>query len=428
MNLLTKKYFHFFLLVPINLLLCFNSFAQFNFDTWVNGATSGTINNGSCSMAVSISGSNFNPSSPRYNNGIIGTGNGNGLSLDHNWTNTSTSTTVTLTFTPANVNPTFKIEDINRNNPCAAFCSSAWTDQVLVSAGAGKTITATSQISAEQTITGNGSATVTVTGNSVCGGSNGRVDFAITGSVSTLTITYRSGPVVDRTTFSGSPNLCPTGQTNCNSSRGACTDPGRQYITIGSIGSGCTLLPVELTSFTVKCSENYTILNWTTASESDNSHFDIEKSTDAISWRKIGEVRGGGNSSQLIEYEFTDAENNTREVYYRLKQVDHNGTFSYSEIISKECNQSTQPAFNIYPNPVTETIFIQYEFEESQRLLFFNLFDDIGRIIKSASFDLTNKSSSGILQIPVGDLANGIYFMKINSEHNLYETRKLVFK
>ena len=237
---------------------------------------------------------------------------------------------------------------------------------------------------------------------------------------------------------------CGTGSTPVGT-----TDTGRNFLLYDATGAtfsaslnGCksanqirnflvdcpTQLPVELIRFSVICSENSYVLNWTTASESDNSHFDIEKSTDAISWRKTGQIRGFGNSSHLIDYEFTDAENNTGRVYYRLKQVDHDGTFSYSEIISKECNQSTQPSLNIFPNPVTETIFIQYEFEESQGLLFFNLFDDIGRIIKSASLDLTNKSSSGILQIPVGDLAKGIYFMKINSEDNLSEIRKLLFK
>jgi hypothetical protein len=217
---------------------------RFDFDNWPTGSTDVTNRVGTCTMRTQVSGSDYQNSAPRYDDAGVSYSptNGEGLALDHNWANTTTTTTVTLTFSPAIVNPTFSIFDINRNNPCAAFCSSAWIDRVQVSTNSG-TVTATAVAPTEQTITNSGTSTVTVVGNMVCGGVNGAVNFAVSGTPTVITITYSSGPTVDRTS-AASPNTCGAsgGETNCRNNRSACVDPGRQFITIGSIsGSTCCL-------------------------------------------------------------------------------------------------------------------------------------------------------------------------------------------
>ncbi len=105
---------------------------------------------------------------------------------------------------------------------------------------------------------------------------------------------------------------------------------------------GCTncclsagTLPVELTSFMVKRKDNSIIASWTTASEINNDYFELQISGDAESWKTITTVKGAGNSSVINEYSVEDTDLGGFEIkYYRLKQVDYDGTTAYSYIRS----------------------------------------------------------------------------------------------
>lgn len=105
------------------------------------------------------------------------------------------------------------------------------------------------------------------------------------------------------------------------------------YITIGSINSATTL-PIELSSFTGENTGTKNKLKWTTATELNNDYFTIEKTVDGNDFEIVGTQDGAGNSNQLNEYSLLD--NNVRSVinYYRLKQTDFDGKFSYSNLIS----------------------------------------------------------------------------------------------
>ena len=97
----------------------------------------------------------------------------------------------------------------------------------------------------------------------------------------------------------------------------------------------CIPLSIELLYFNGTNKENYNHLNWVTATETNNSHFIIERSEDAMNWNSIGIVQGNNNSSTPIYYEYNDHTCNKDIVnYYRLKQVDYSGDFDYSNIIS----------------------------------------------------------------------------------------------
>lgn len=91
-----------------------------------------------------------------------------------------------------------------------------------------------------------------------------------------------------------------------------------------------TLLPVDLIRFEVNNSEEGNVLEWTTASEHQNSHFEIERSHDGFTWEKLQDVQGNGDSSDEINYIFVDANYNCSTCYYRLKQVDFDSNFDYS--------------------------------------------------------------------------------------------------
>jgi hypothetical protein len=97
--------------------------------------------------------------------------------------------------------------------------------------------------------------------------------------------------------------------------------------------SNFTTLPVELIDFKAYLKSNSIVLDWSTGSEVDNSHFVIQKSKDGINFEEVGEIDGVGNSNSLSEYTFIDREMDYSLVYYRLKQVDFNGDYSYSNIV-----------------------------------------------------------------------------------------------
>lgn len=228
-----------YILVVIIFFIINSTIAQvFDWSTWTTGATSATLSNGNCNMSVNVAGALFQNTAPRFDDAGVtySPTNGTGLALDHNWANLTTSTSVTMNFSASASNPSFDIFDINRNNPCAAFCTAAWTDRVVITTSPAATINVTQAQPGEQTVTGNGTGTVSIVGNMACNGVNGLVSINITGTVNSITVTYNSAPTVDRTS-AAAPNLCSAvgGETNCRNNRVACTDPGRQFITIGNV-------------------------------------------------------------------------------------------------------------------------------------------------------------------------------------------------
>lgn len=128
---------------------------------------------------------------------------------------------------------------------------------------------------------------------------------------------------------------------------------------VGSTGSA---LPVEFTNFEVEHNSfnNSAILNWQTAMEENNSHFEIERSFSATDWEKVERVEGQGNTFDITDYQFIDQletlNSKPETIYYRLKQVDYNGAFEYSEIRTLNFKQETRNSFELWPNPVAGNV------------------------------------------------------------------------
>ena len=120
------------------------------------------------------------------------------------------------------------------------------------------------------------------------------------------------------------------------------------------------VLPVELITFLAKTNieQRTNIISWSTAKEWENSHFEIERAVNNInSWEKIGEVNGMGWSDMPVAYEFIDDKLPLTggHIFYRLKQVDFDGTFSYSAVVSVRVQgvQVTKGVWRAFPNPTT---------------------------------------------------------------------------
>ena len=118
-------------------------------------------------------------------------------------------------------------------------------------------------------------------------------------------------------------------------------------------------LPVTLASFYVNKIEKQSLLTWTTSFEMNSNYFEVQKSPDAHTWKSIGNISSGNESDELRTYTFTDLKPFSGENLYRLKMVDRDGTFAYSSIKGVSFDRSGE--MFLYPNPVSEKLFIQSE-------------------------------------------------------------------
>ncbi len=144
--------------------------------------------------------------------------------------------------------------------------------------------------------------------------------------------------------------------------------------------SSVTPLPVELISFEPKCIDNQTVIKWTTAAEINNSHFEIQHSTDGDSWSTIDSVQGAGNSTTVINYEQPIKVNSNQEVdYYRLKQVDFDGKSAHSDIKPCSCDGGLEIT-SLYPNPSDGEVNILINSTEGGTLSL-KIYDTLGKLI-----------------------------------------------
>lgn len=165
-------------------------------------------------------------------------------------------------------------------------------------------------------------------------------------------------------------------------------------------------LPIELVNFNCGNSKNSNTLSWTTATESNNDYFAIERSTNGAEFVQIAKVDGAGNSLNTLNYSYRD-ENSLKGIsYYRLKQVDFNGKFTYSEICSVTNNGDGNIVF--YPNPVKNSLTIDYEFSEKPISNVISITDVTGKLVS-----VTSSFADYRVTLDCSDLAEGIYFLKV---------------
>jgi hypothetical protein len=163
-----------------------------------------------------------------------------------------------------------------------------------------------------------------------------------------------------------------------------------------------TALPIELTRFEGNNKEGYNFLTWQTASESQNNGFDIERSTDGNRFEKIGFVAGKGTTNERQNYSFED-KSASGLVYYRLKQLDFDGRFEYSKIISIAQNGKNQAS--VFPNPSNGVFSIvgAEDIEEEQ----FTLINSIGQTIVIAG--------QNDQQLDLSAYPSGVYYLRVAS-------------
>lgn len=199
---------------------------------------------------------------------------------------------------------------------------------------------------------------------------------------------------------------------------------GVYYIGVGGSGSS---LPVTFLMFDVtKNDQDDVVLKWITSNEFNSKEFELERSFDGSQltinkWETITKVKAAGNSNTERKYSYTDllpfAKLHTSKLFYRLKQIDLDGKYQYSE--TRELNLQKTDIDNLqitmYPNPSDELLNIDFESTESQNVSIL-LFDAGGKNIAMEKYDIENGKQT--FQINTSLLAPGVYLLQIIDDNN----------
>ncbi|MDX2246718.1 MAG: T9SS type A sorting domain-containing protein [Bacteroidia bacterium] len=204
---------------------------------------------------------------------------------------------------------------------------------------------------------------------------------------------------------------------------GGSLNAGANQMTLSGISSFGSLtlgdpasFPVEWLNFQAVASPVGVELNWSTAFELNNDYFAIERSIDGNLFSAIGQVKGVGTTSEISDYSFTDRDAlnlNGQVLYYRLKQVDNNGQFDYSNIVEIRLNSSASLELKAFPSPFSEELTIQLFLNDRSGVSNLKLTDMSGKVLWSKI--IATDSGTYNFTVPASNLASGIYTVVVQS-------------
>jgi len=186
-------------------------------------------------------------------------------------------------------------------------------------------------------------------------------------------------------------------------------------------------LPIDLKSFTATKNERSVQLDWETSSETNGSHFDVERSQDLETWELIGTVDAVGESSTLQTYDFLDdklplnARNNHKTFYYRLNMVDNDESAEYSEVRSVRFDLDGEGDFLVYPNPSVNEVYVNLSSvtpETGPATL--NIIDMNGKLVRKVPL-----MSNDDIQVDVSNMISGVYYFMAQQGENTF-TQKVI--
>jgi hypothetical protein len=192
----------------------------------------------------------------------------------------------------------------------------------------------------------------------------------------------------------------------------------------GGASLNCTVLPIELISFTGERQDNYHALKWQTASELNNDYFTIERSVDGEQFESIGQMVGAGTSMQMHAYSFNDLNPGEGWNYYRIRQTDYNGQSTISTIVALNYHSETELVKNIHPVPANGEVSFDFITPGAGGIQY-QLTDCTGRIV----YDQKAVTSEGknTVKISLQDNEPGIYFLRVmNPETNFFYVTKII--
>ena len=219
--------------------------------------------------------------------------------------------------------------------------------------------------------------------------------------------------------------------TASNGSGSAVPTDGRVSATVSSFspfnlgsGSGNNPLPVDLLSFTADCSHDIVDINFSVISQVNNDYFLVEKSKDAVEWEEVGTLEGAGTTNSQMDYSMVDGAADHGLSYYRLTQVDYDGTSKTFAPVSSSCESlGSGLPIEVYPNPMINEVTFELDLDEYQgNEVYYTILDARGSIVLRDNMELSrgfNKQT-----IDVQNLPKGVYILRFNNTRDhISETR-----
>lgn len=166
-------------------------------------------------------------------------------------------------------------------------------------------------------------------------------------------------------------------------------------------------LPIEGLSFEATPYTDYIDLTWETATERNNEGFQIQKSSDKNTWEDIGFVKGQGTSTRPQQYDYRDKQPYSDWNYYRLKQVNRDGTFAYSEVVAVQFEDKQQD-IHLFPNPVREQLTIEFPEALTDQVVPIEVFNSVGQLVLTQAINANSSYSLDVSALP-----NGTYYLRL---------------
>ena len=265
----------------------------------------------------------------------------------------------------------------------------------------------------------------TVTGGTATGGG---VDYTLaagTFSFATSQVDFLSIAIIDDLISEADETIIITlsNPMNCVLGDGSGSQP---IVFTYIIQDNDTPLPVELISFDATNENNTVSLDWKTASEIDNDFFSVERSSNGVDFFEIGQVAGNGTTNELQTYNFVDKSPLNGVSYYRLRQVDYDGAFEYSNVADVSIALANF-AFNVYPNPIENHRAIIEMRNVGEGDASISVYNSVGKVVLNKTVALNpNQSLKYDLELE-RNTPTGIYIVEVRSGKNRY-IRKVVIQ
>jgi endonuclease I len=182
---------------------------------------------------------------------------------------------------------------------------------------------------------------------------------------------------------------------------------------------GLSTLPVNIVFFSGKLQNNKVLLNWEAENEINFNRYDVERSVNGTNYLLIGSIKSAG----IKNYSYTDVADNIkgRRVYYRLKKIDNDGNFSYSEVFTLQIPLNIK--FTVYPNPAQGFVSLQVNNNNNGKVTV-QLTDITGKMVVNSVCTLTN----GLITIPLKQLNAGTFTIKLIEQNESYLQKFVVIK
>lgn len=218
-------------------------------------------------------------------------------------------------------------------------------------------------------------------------------------------------------TGGNSPAACDVTQYINNS--GNPTNFTATFSVVASGGS-CTLLPIELSNFSGQCFENEKIVSWSTASETNSSHFYLESSKDGFIWDTLQKIQAAGFSSKNRDYSFLDTSRSNSLNYYRLTELDFDGQRRFNQTIPLNC-KNRDNAFYSFPNPSSGYFSVYFQDNTHSGEYLLEIMDLNSKILYTEKMSI----EKGINLIPIElKLSSGIYLIHFKDENGTKKVTK----